>query len=158
MKRLLFALFSLLPLLACAAGGSVVLTWTAPTLNNDGTALTDLASYNVYSGASSTTLTKLASVPAASTTYTAIGLTPGQTYYFAVSSVSTSEGEGAQSNTVTAAIPLPKPNAPVLTLGTITAQARLNGKPVVATLKQVSQCALTQTCALLALVSSTPKK
>lgn len=121
MKRLWLSLLWL-PMLCCAAGtGTQVLNWTTPTVNTDGSTLTDLASYNVYSGTSPTTLTKLANVTAGTNTYTATGLTAGGTYFFAVSSVSTSEGEGAQSNQVTSVIPLPKPAAPTLTLGAVTA-------------------------------------
>ena len=65
MKTLLIAALLLLPVTAWAEGPVVkqstcVASWTAPTTNADGTALTDLAAYRLYDGAA---LTPFATVP-----------------------------------------------------------------------------------------------
>ena len=46
MKRLILIAFSLVNLQAFA--GDATLTWTAPTLNTDGSTLTDLAGFTIY--------------------------------------------------------------------------------------------------------------
>ncbi len=74
-----------------AANGTVALTWTAPTQNTDGSALTDLAGYTIYYGTSSGNLNNSVSVnSAAKTSYTVSGLAVGATYYFAISAVNSS--------------------------------------------------------------------
>jgi hypothetical protein len=77
--------------------GSATVSWVAPTENVNGTALTDLAGYNVYYGTNSASLNqKVAVSNAGATAYTVSGLTSG-TWYFAVTSY-TSEGvESARS-------------------------------------------------------------
>lgn len=105
-----------------AVTGTVPLSWPASTTDTAGAQLTDLAGYNVYRGMSCSALAKVASVP--TVTYTDSGLTVG-TYCYAVTAVSTSEGESAQSPTLTVAFtpptPLGKPNAP----GSPTAQCTI---------------------------------
>lgn len=81
-----------------SATGSAVLTWTAPTLNTDGTSLTDLTGYKVYYGTSTAALTSSVSVASGATTTTIANLPMGKTYYFAIASVSASGGEGNKSN------------------------------------------------------------
>lgn len=77
---------------------SVTLSWNAPTQNTDGTPLTDLASYNIYEGASSPPGKLLASpLASAGTTYTASGL-PAGTNYFAVTAVNSKQQESELSN------------------------------------------------------------
>lgn len=81
--------------------GSAVLNWSKPTLNTDGTDLTDLTGYVVYYGTSPNTseLTKNIPISDGNTTSTTIeGLSTGTTYYFAVASISASRGEGKKSN------------------------------------------------------------
>lgn len=70
--------------------GSATLSWTAPTLNTDGTALTDLAGYTIYYGTSASNLSNSVSVnsPSASS-YTVTALMTGRTYYFAIASINT---------------------------------------------------------------------
>lgn len=79
--------------------GSVAITWTAPTQNVDGTVLTNLASYNLYRGASPTTLIVLKNMPAAMTSYTDATLTVG-TWFYAVSAVNATGQESAQTGPV----------------------------------------------------------
>jgi hypothetical protein len=74
------------------ADGSVSLSWTAPTLNEDGTALTDLAGYKIYYGTSSGNYTVEIPVDLGTTTLMVDNLTP-DTYYFAATSVNTSDIE-----------------------------------------------------------------
>jgi len=83
-------------------------SWTMPTTNADGSALTDLASFKVYYGTSSAPCpgATFVSVPAptsapgasqtASTTLS--GLTSGATYFAAVTAVNSSGAEGACSS------------------------------------------------------------
>lgn len=67
-----------------ATDKSVDVTWTAPTANTNGSALTDLAGYTIYYGTSPTALTQSVSVPnAGATDHVVQGLTGG-TWYFAV--------------------------------------------------------------------------
>lgn len=82
-----------------SATGSAVLTWTAPTLNTDGSSLTDLTGYVVYCGTNATSLTSCVSVNSGTTTSATVpNLPTGVTYYFAIASVSASGGEGNKSN------------------------------------------------------------
>jgi hypothetical protein len=116
--------------LTCTAPGDTqtVLSWTAPVQNTDGTALTDLAGFRVYRGASADALAQLQQVTgAASLTYTATGLPVG-TNYFAVTAYSTAGVEslfsavGSKIATASASVSDSKtlkiPRAPVLTVQT----------------------------------------
>ena len=79
--------------------GNAVLTWTKPTLNTDGSTLTDLTGYKIYYGTSTGAMTSSVSVSGADTLTTTIpSLTSGTTYYFAIASISAASGEGNQSN------------------------------------------------------------
>ena len=85
--------------ITCVPLVSTQVSWTLPTQNTDGTPLTDLTGYVLYYGTDPTFTTKvvkLISAPALSTTVT--NLTKGNTYYFAISSVSASGGVGPRSN------------------------------------------------------------
>jgi hypothetical protein len=78
--------------------GRVTLSWTPPTQNVDGTALTNLAGYRIYYGTSAAALTRTEQVSNASiTTYPVEGLSPA-TYYFAVRSYTSDGIESANSN------------------------------------------------------------
>lgn len=77
--------------------GTATVSWVAPTQNTDGTALTDLAGFNIYYGISSSSLTQKIQVQGPGTTnYVVTGLSTG-TWYFAVSSVATDGAESAYS-------------------------------------------------------------
>ena len=90
----------------------VQLTWTAPTTNADGTALTDLAGYRVYYGQTSGNLTQNVAV-GNQTTYPLSGLNGGQLYYFAVTAYDTSGNQSARSNEASATTPIDPPSSPV---------------------------------------------
>ena len=78
------------------ASNAATLTWTAPATNTDGTALTDLAGYNVYYGTSAGNYTNKINAGNV-TTYTVSNLAAG-TYYFAVTAYSSTGQESAYSN------------------------------------------------------------
>ncbi len=61
-------------------GGEIVLTWSAPTHNVDGTALTDLAGVKLYYGTSSSNYPAVIDV-GYTNAYTITGLVAGSTYY-----------------------------------------------------------------------------
>jgi hypothetical protein len=80
-----------------AVGGSASLSWTLPTKNTDGSALTDLAGFKIYHGLSVGAMTDVVTVPGATaTTYTFSQLVTG-THYFAISAYTSSGVEGALS-------------------------------------------------------------
>ncbi|MEM9403052.1 MAG: putative Ig domain-containing protein [Pseudomonadota bacterium] len=79
--------------------GSATLSWTAPTQNDDGTALTDLAGYRIYWGTSSGAYTNSVTIndPSA-TTFVVENLSPG-TYEFVSTAFNTSGVESRFSTT-----------------------------------------------------------
>jgi predicted phage tail protein len=83
------------------ATGSATVSWTAPTVNTDGSALTDLARYRIAYGRSSTDLSQSADVNNASlTTFTIDSLAAGQ-WFFAVYAVNSAGVESDVSNVAT---------------------------------------------------------
>lgn len=83
----------------CVSLTSAVVYWTRPTMNTDGTPLTDLTGYVLYYG-TDPTLTKYTSrlLSESSLTTTISNLIPGNTYFFSIASVSASGGLGSRSN------------------------------------------------------------
>jgi hypothetical protein len=80
-----------------STAGTATVSWTPPTENTNGTALTNLAGFKVYYGTSSSSMTQVAQVAnAGATDYVVTGLTSG-TWYFAVTSYTTDGEESAQS-------------------------------------------------------------
>ena len=87
-----------------STSSSATVKWTAPTLNTDGSALTDLAGYYVTYGTSPASLTRSVQVASAGTTsYTVTNLTSG-TWYFAVASYTTSGTQSAPSQVSSATV------------------------------------------------------
>lgn len=83
---------------AGTATGRATLEWTPPTLNTDGTALTNLDGYRIYYGTSSSAMTQTIRITNSSvSTYVVEDLSPA-TYYFAVKAVNTSGTESSLSN------------------------------------------------------------
>ncbi len=77
---------------------SASVSWTPPTTNTNGTALTDLAGYRIYYGTSPDTLNQTVNVPSAGTTdYVVQGLSAG-TWYFAVVAYTNTGLESALSS------------------------------------------------------------
>jgi hypothetical protein len=86
------------------ATGSATVSWTAPTTNTDGSALTNLASYRIRYGRVSTSLDQLASVSNPGlTSYTVENLSQG-TWYFGVVAVNAAGSESDVSNVATKTI------------------------------------------------------
>ena len=85
---------------SAAGTGSVTLSWTAPTKNTDGTALTNLAGYRVHYGTSAGSYTNSVQLPNKSLTSVVIeDLTPAR-WYFAVKAYNTSGVESTFSGSV----------------------------------------------------------
>jgi hypothetical protein len=75
------------PGIAASASGTLLVTWSAPAKNTDGTPLTDLAGYTIYYGTQPAAYTKSLTIDDPSATYTIIrGLQPGVHYFVAVAS------------------------------------------------------------------------
>jgi len=79
-------------------------SWSAPTTNTNGSALTDLAGYRIYYGTSPSQLTQKVDIPSAgATNYVVQGLTQG-TWYFAVTSYTNTGLESGLSSVVSKSI------------------------------------------------------
>jgi hypothetical protein len=86
--------FSITVVAAQPPPGNANLNWSAPTLNTDGTALTDLSGYTIRYGTSPTALTQsVAITDPTATSYTITGLAAG-TWYFEIAA---NAGDGTQS-------------------------------------------------------------
>lgn len=91
--------------LTCAwSSGSAQVRWTAPTTNTDGSALLNLASYRVYYGTSSNSLSQYSDVPDNTQTSATINSLSAGTWYMAVRAVNTSQVESSNSNVVTKSV------------------------------------------------------
>ncbi len=113
MKRFLI-LFLALPALAQAAGLTAPLTWTAPTLNTDGSTIAGAQlplKYNVLSGPNATTQSSLATGVSA-LTYTASGYLSNQTVCFTVVTVDATGAQSAPTNAACKTFPPPTPTPP----------------------------------------------
>jgi hypothetical protein len=83
--------------------GSATLSWQAPTLNTDGSALNNLAGYTIAYGTSQNSLNQLVQVGAGVTTYVIENLAAG-TWYFTVRSRNSAGVESANSAIVSKTI------------------------------------------------------
>jgi hypothetical protein len=79
------------------------ISWTAPSKNTDGTAVTNLAGYRIYYGNAPRTYTQSVAITGASTTQQTLPLSSG-TWYFAVTARKTDGSESAYSAEVTRTI------------------------------------------------------
>ena len=85
---------------ASTTTGSATLTWTAPTENDDGTTLTNLAGYRIRYGTASTALTQTVQVANAGlTTYVVDNLAQG-TWYFSMTAYTSAGLESMPTNVV----------------------------------------------------------
>ena len=85
--------------------GSVSVSWTPPTQNTDGTALTNLAGYKLYWGQQPSNYTSsIAIMNPGLTAYVVENLASG-TYYFAATAINASGVESDLSSGVTAVVP-----------------------------------------------------
>ena len=85
--------------------GTATLSWTAPTTNTNGTALTDLAGYHIYYGSSPATLSTTITVANPGTTSYSVSSLPSGTWYFAVNAYTTGGVDSVLSNTGSKTIP-----------------------------------------------------
>lgn len=120
------ALLLLVPVLALAAAPTCVtgakggpptasITFTPPTLQSDGTALTLPVTYNLYQGTASGAEVKVGSALAGSPIAVSTGVVSALTYYWYVTSVD-ANGEGAPSNEVCKAFPAALPGVIIITI------------------------------------------
>jgi hypothetical protein len=87
-----------------ATSGTAELTWSAPTKNEDGTALTNLAGYKVRYGQSAGALSQARDIATPATTSVTIdGLSAG-TWYFTVASYTNAGVESAPTGAVSKTI------------------------------------------------------
>lgn len=80
-----------------ATTGVAELVWTPPTKNVDGSQLTDLAGYKIYYGVSPGALTETREITDPSARGTTIGPLNAGTWYFALSSYTTSGVESSRT-------------------------------------------------------------
>ena len=86
------------------AARNVEVSWSAPTANTNGSALTDLAGYRVYYGTSPGSLSQSVDVPTAGAIdYVVQGLKTG-TWYFAVTAYTNTGLESTRSSVVSKTI------------------------------------------------------
>ncbi len=113
MKRLIL-LLCLLPMFAWA--GDATLSWTAPTQNTDGSALTDLAGFKIYAGLVQGGPYGDVSITInnpSTTTFVVPGLAEGTTYFFvttafnSASPVQESDFSNEVSKLIPALVPMP---------------------------------------------------
>lgn len=84
---------------AAMAFGSATLSWTAPSENTDGSALTDLAGFNIYWGTDPGNYSQSHTLNGTGTlTYVVDNLLAGSTYYFAVTAFNDDDIESSFSN------------------------------------------------------------
>jgi hypothetical protein len=78
--------------------GSATVTWKAPILNTNGTAVTNLAGYDIKYGTSATNLSTTVKVASPGTTSYVIGNLAAGTYYFAVTAYNSAGETSTVSN------------------------------------------------------------
>ena len=83
---------------------SITLAWNAPTENTDGTALTDLAGYNLHYGTTSQSYTGIISINNPLATQYVVSTLPPGNYYFAISAYDSAGSESSLSNEVSGTI------------------------------------------------------
>jgi predicted small secreted protein len=86
------------------AAKSVEVSWSAPTANTDGSALTNLAGYRVYYGTAPNTLNQSLDVPSAGANEFIVGGLQVGTWYFAVVAYTNTGLESTHSSVVSKSI------------------------------------------------------
>jgi fibronectin type 3 domain-containing protein len=79
---------------------SVTLSWSAPTQNSNGTALTNLAGYRIYYGTSASAMTQTVTISSVGVMTHVLSNLNAQTYYFGVMAYNTAGVESKLSNLV----------------------------------------------------------
>ena len=91
--------------LPTASSGTATVSWSAPSQNTNGSALTNLGGFKIYYGTAPTQLTNtIALTNPGLLTYVLTELPIGTTYYFAVIAVTTTGVESAPSHMVSTTI------------------------------------------------------
>lgn len=85
---------------AADSPGSATVSWAAPTVNTDGSAVTNLAGYRVSYGSSASVLSQVVQVANPAATSYVINTLQAGTYYFAAKAYTTTGVESALSNVV----------------------------------------------------------
>ena len=78
--------------------GSVELSWDAPTTNEDGSVLTDLAGYTIYYGTNQSNLNQIIDISNVGITSFVISDLPSDTYYFSITAKDNNNNESTRSN------------------------------------------------------------
>jgi len=78
--------------------GSATIDWTPPTLNDDGTQLTNLKGYRIYYGTNSASLSTVLDLPNPGLTSAVVENLSPATWYFAVKAYNTAGVESMLSN------------------------------------------------------------
>jgi len=84
--------------------GSATLSWTAPTLDADGSPVSNLTGYNIYYGKSPTTLTNVITVNNPASGSHVIGNLASGTWYFGIKAYNSQADESALSSIVSKTI------------------------------------------------------
>jgi hypothetical protein len=77
--------------------GSATLSWSAPTENADGSAISNLAGYRIYHGTSATSMTDVIQVPNPGISLYVVDNLAAGTHYFAITAYNTNDLESDQS-------------------------------------------------------------
>jgi hypothetical protein len=88
-----------------AGNGTATLSWIPPTLNTDGSALTNLAGYHIYYGTSAGNLNQSVQLANPGLTIYVLGNLASGTWYFSINDYTTTGGESAISNVVSMTVP-----------------------------------------------------
>jgi len=89
---------------AAASTGSATVSWTAPTTNSDGSALTNLAGFHIHYGQTSNSLTQSVTVASPSASSYVLQSLASGTWYFAVSAYTNASVESNLSTVVSKTI------------------------------------------------------
>jgi hypothetical protein len=90
--------------IAAASSGAVTLSWAAPTENTDGSALTNLAGYDIYYGASAASMDQKITIATVGMESYVISDLPSGTWYFRIVAVNALGLQSAPSSTVSTTI------------------------------------------------------
>jgi hypothetical protein len=85
--------------------GSATLTWSLPTTNSDGSALTNLAGFRIYYGTSASSLTQNVQLANPTVTTGMVESLASGTWYFSLKSYTTGGVESVGTTAVSKAIP-----------------------------------------------------
>jgi fibronectin type 3 domain-containing protein len=98
------------------AAPTAILTFTAPTANTDGSALSLPLTYNIYQSTTSGAETKVATGQKGSPISVVTGITPNATYYWKVSVTDAGGNESALSNEACKSFPKSLPGSVTITI------------------------------------------